>query len=228
VKRGPVKYACGIDLDDRCAKMCALNLLFLNANAIVVCGNTLTDTLYTAYEITRTPRGGMIREAPGALCREGVQRYLNHALAIPPMFWEAVRDKRYFWQGDTGQTPADRAEAKPESANETPRKAVPLSEIFTPLARIQQGAVIKELAEVGIKRRAWRKSLQQSIGDYDIGHIDAYTVRIRPWFTSAHDFQSYAARLGGAGYEVTPDFAEEGAILVRKLDRSGSTGLDFG
>ena len=230
VKQGPVKYACGIDLDDRCAKMTALNLLFMNVNAVVVCGNTLTDELRSAFEITHTPSGGLIREAPSAMYPERkIQPYLNRVFAIHPSLWGPVRDKRFFWQAMPEPPPVpDPTPAEPETVEKTPPLAVPLHEIFTPLARIQQRPVETALAETGIRKRRWLKTQQRSVGDYDIEKIDGYTLRITPSFTSAHDAQSYTIRLQSRGYDVTPDPDQTHALLVRKPDRDAGSGLDFG
>lgn len=231
VRQGPVKYACGIDLDARCAKMTALNLLFMNVNAVVVCGNTITDELYTAYEITRTMRGGMIREAPAAMFPEGkIQPYLNRALSVSPILWEAVRDKRFFWdiRPTPESAPPEPVAEKPEPAPTPRREVVPLHEIFTPLARIQQRPVEKTLAEAGLRKRQWLKSQQRRVGDYDIEKVDGYTLRITPYFTQAHQSERCASGLQSAGYEVSADPDRDHAILVRKPDRSGQSGLNFG
>lgn len=231
VKQGPVKYACGIDLDARCAKMTALNLLFMNINAVVVCGNTLTDDMYTAYEITRTEHGGLIREAPTALFPERkIQPYLNRALSVSPMLWEVIRDKRFFWQESAAQTPApvDPVTETPTPVEVESRPAVPLRDLFTPLARIQQRPVEKALSNAGIRKRKWLKSQQRHIGDYDIEKVDGYTLRITPWFSSAHSGERYALRLENEGYEVTADPDQDNALIVRKPDHSPQSRLDFG
>ncbi len=48
----------GIDLDLRCVRMTALNLLCRNVNGTVVWGNTLTLKAHGGYELRRTPLGG--------------------------------------------------------------------------------------------------------------------------------------------------------------------------
>lgn len=63
-KRIPNGAYVGIDVDARCAKMTALNMLFRNAKGIVYHGNALSLEIWRAWEIKRTPFGGEIREVP--------------------------------------------------------------------------------------------------------------------------------------------------------------------
>jgi type I restriction-modification system DNA methylase subunit len=51
-------YFHGIDLDLRCVRMTALNLLCRNVNGAVVWGNSLTLKAHGGYELTRTLSGG--------------------------------------------------------------------------------------------------------------------------------------------------------------------------
>ncbi|WP_442577827.1 N-6 DNA methylase [Mesorhizobium sp. ASY16-5R] len=50
----------GVDLDLRCVKMTALNMLCRNVNGEVVWGNALTLKAYGGYEYHRTPTGGVL------------------------------------------------------------------------------------------------------------------------------------------------------------------------
>lgn len=52
----------GIDIDRRCAQMTALNLLFMNVDAIVITGNTLSLDVYGGWVLKRTSIGGAIRK----------------------------------------------------------------------------------------------------------------------------------------------------------------------
>jgi hypothetical protein len=58
-KVNPDREFYGKDLDPRCAKMCALNMLFFNLNAVVEWGNTLAFTTHTRWVIRK---GGFIWE----------------------------------------------------------------------------------------------------------------------------------------------------------------------
>lgn len=43
-----------VDLDPRCAKMCALNFLFRGIKGDVYCGNTITNEMYTLWRVRGT------------------------------------------------------------------------------------------------------------------------------------------------------------------------------
>ena len=57
-KRNSDAFLVGIDLDPRCAKMCALNLILREMSGDVYCGNTLTQQMETVYLI----RNGWVEE----------------------------------------------------------------------------------------------------------------------------------------------------------------------
>ena len=73
----------GIDLDERCAKMCALNLILRELSGRVYCGNTLTGEMYTAWDVTNgwvtrddkpepmTPKRKDVAQQLTLLCRVG-------------------------------------------------------------------------------------------------------------------------------------------------------------
>lgn len=56
---------CGQDIDLTCVKMCALNLLFFNANGYVVWGDSLLMECKKVYQTKRSYLGGSIRELTG-------------------------------------------------------------------------------------------------------------------------------------------------------------------
>lgn len=66
VRLRPQGFFVGIDLDARCARMAALNLLFRNVDALVIQGDTLRVEVFRAWELRRTPLGGAISECPPA------------------------------------------------------------------------------------------------------------------------------------------------------------------
>ena len=51
-KRNPRAVLYGIDLDERCAKMCALNLMLREYSGVVWCGNGLSGEMYTRWNIS--------------------------------------------------------------------------------------------------------------------------------------------------------------------------------
>jgi len=55
----------GQDIDITCVKMCALNLLFFNANGYVVWGDSLLMECRKVYQTSRSYAGGSIRELTG-------------------------------------------------------------------------------------------------------------------------------------------------------------------
>lgn len=57
-RKNRLAYFHGIDLDLRCVKMTALNLLCRNVDATVVWGNSLTLKAFGGYELKRTFMGG--------------------------------------------------------------------------------------------------------------------------------------------------------------------------
>lgn len=52
-KKNPNAILHGIDLDPRCAKMCALNLIIRELTGSIWCGNGLTGEMYTRWNISR-------------------------------------------------------------------------------------------------------------------------------------------------------------------------------
>jgi type I restriction-modification system DNA methylase subunit len=63
-KRVPNGWYLATDIDARCCKMTALNMLFRNASGIVVHGNSLSLETWRAWETKRTMLGGALREMP--------------------------------------------------------------------------------------------------------------------------------------------------------------------
>lgn len=61
-KRMPNGWYFATDIDARCAKMTALNMLFRNAAGIVVHGDSLSLEVWRAWETTNSYMGGSIRE----------------------------------------------------------------------------------------------------------------------------------------------------------------------
>lgn len=51
-KKNPRARFVGIDLDERCAKMCALNIALRELSGTVYCGNTLSGEMYTRWDIS--------------------------------------------------------------------------------------------------------------------------------------------------------------------------------
>ena len=58
-KKNPNAVLYGNDLDMRCAKMCALNMVMFNCNAVVLCGDSLAIKYYYQWAINK---GGLIFE----------------------------------------------------------------------------------------------------------------------------------------------------------------------
>lgn len=58
-KKNPDALFVGMDLDPRCAKMCAINMYLFDLNAIVLQGNTLTNEFSKEWQIRK---GGFITE----------------------------------------------------------------------------------------------------------------------------------------------------------------------
>ncbi|ANL71901.1 N6 adenine-specific DNA methylase protein [Rhizobium phaseoli] len=73
----------GIDLDQRCVKMTALNLLCRNVDGWVVWGNTISLDAYGGYELTRTPFGGKMEWFGENRARELITRGLTERVAEP-------------------------------------------------------------------------------------------------------------------------------------------------
>lgn len=70
------------DIDARCCKMTALNMLFRNATGIVVHGNSLSLEVWRAWETKGSYLGGTIREVPEsqlAAVREMMEAPLREA-----------------------------------------------------------------------------------------------------------------------------------------------------
>ena len=63
----------GIDADNVCAQMCALNFCFFNMNGYVIHGNTLSMKFYDGWITNNTPIGGAVRR----LTDEEVVDYKN-------------------------------------------------------------------------------------------------------------------------------------------------------
>jgi type I restriction-modification system DNA methylase subunit len=60
-KQNPNAIFTGCDLDPRCAKMAALNMIFFNLDAEIYWGNSLMMEMYTKWRISK---GGLIWETP--------------------------------------------------------------------------------------------------------------------------------------------------------------------
>lgn len=67
----------GVDLDHRCVKMTALNLLCRNVNGTVVWGDTLRLKAFGAYELHRTPMGGVIEWVGDNRAQELIEKGLR-------------------------------------------------------------------------------------------------------------------------------------------------------
>lgn len=59
-KENPAAVLYGVDLDERCAKMCALNMLLFGCNAVIYWGDSLAMKYHCCWRITAE---GMITEA---------------------------------------------------------------------------------------------------------------------------------------------------------------------
>jgi hypothetical protein len=70
---------CGQDIDLTCVKMCALNLVFFNANGYVVWGDSLLMECNKVYQTKRSYLGGSIRELTGDAL-EGFKRSYTASL----------------------------------------------------------------------------------------------------------------------------------------------------
>lgn len=62
---GRESFFTGQDLDERCVKMCALNLCFFNLNGFAIQGNSLTMECNWGYRTIRSPFGGSVRPMTG-------------------------------------------------------------------------------------------------------------------------------------------------------------------
>lgn len=72
----------GNDIDLRCAKMTALNMWLFDLNAVITCGNGLTDQWSIGYEIRR---GGFIRElTPPTVPSQAEQEPAKAEAETPP------------------------------------------------------------------------------------------------------------------------------------------------
>jgi hypothetical protein len=63
----------GIDLDERCAKMCVLNLALRELSGTVYCGNGLTGEMYTRWDIRHGWLSRDDKPAPMNMRGEGPQ-----------------------------------------------------------------------------------------------------------------------------------------------------------
>jgi hypothetical protein len=50
-KKNPRAVLYGVDIDERCAKMCALNMLFFGFDAFIRCGDTLAMKFHTEWKV---------------------------------------------------------------------------------------------------------------------------------------------------------------------------------
>lgn len=60
-KRIPNGWACGVDIDARCCKMAAFNLLHRNIAGLIIHGDTLRVEAWQAWEIKASPFGAHLR-----------------------------------------------------------------------------------------------------------------------------------------------------------------------
>jgi type I restriction-modification system DNA methylase subunit len=67
-KQNPNAILHGIDLDERCAKMCALNMLMFDCDAVVLWGNSLSNEFYKQWTIR--PQGWVIETDVKAIPKE--------------------------------------------------------------------------------------------------------------------------------------------------------------
>lgn len=70
-KTKPDAFLVGIDLDPRCAKMCALNLIFKELEGDVYCGNSLTGKMEHVWMVRR----GWVQEQANPETPERMQKY---------------------------------------------------------------------------------------------------------------------------------------------------------
>jgi hypothetical protein len=81
-KQGSKAFCVGIDLDMRCAKMCALNLLFRGIDGDVYWGDSLRPEMHTVWMIRG---GGFIMEEDKPETPERIKHYAEEQKQLPLM-----------------------------------------------------------------------------------------------------------------------------------------------